>query len=330
MERPINFARDRDLLCVGCGHRFRVSLDWIDSWKQGGEVCPGCGLTCEHEDAPKVTVDPNDVALDRDLVPSLFWYHSSTHQDWPRTDFDPAAALDSATRNRLKKMVSEQSVDSWAARQRAKALHVGSYEAAIHNMLRRMSNQSDRRSQFDLYRVRLKPFVVVREDWLIDPSNFVGDVLLDDVCPPGIDVARYLNYHEDPGGLSLALGRGSIQSVQQITVPLPEDESDRWIEESIRELESASPAIPASTKIGIWAKLERRVSPRAELGREFGASLTARLPINLRDEFASATAFEEGDDPEQWARHTLGLSRLVLDPQRTLAALDEAPIRRLR
>ena len=23
----------------------------------------------------------------------------------------------------------------------------------------------------------------------------VGDVVLDEVCPPGIDVARYLNYH---------------------------------------------------------------------------------------------------------------------------------------
>ncbi|MGO1524313.1 MAG: hypothetical protein ACTHWO_10505 [Nesterenkonia sp.] len=36
-----------------------------------------------------------------------------------------------------------------------------------------------------------------------------------------MDVARYLNYHEDPGGLSLALGRDAIAYVQQVTVPLP-------------------------------------------------------------------------------------------------------------
>lgn len=330
MERPIDFSRDRDMLCASCGHRFRVSLGWIDSWEQGKEVCPGCSLTCEHEDAPKVAVDPDDVALDRDLVSSLFWYHSSTHQDWPRVDFDPAADLDSATRERQRKMLSERRLSSWAARQRAKALHVGSYEAAIHNMLRRVADQGDRHNQFHLFRVRLKPSVIVREDWLIDPTNFVGDVELDDVRPPGIDVARYLNRHEDPGSLSLALGRDSIESVQQITVPLPEEGTDSWIKEVTQELKSASPVVPDSTKPGIWAKLERRVSPRAELGHKIGASLAAHLPINLRYGFGRAAAFEEGDDPAQWARRTLGLAHLVLDPQRALAALNEALIRRLQ
>src|SRR5690625_7993377 len=108
-------------------------------------------------------------------------------------------------------MGGDERVTAWAARQRAKALHVGSYEAAIHNMLRRVADQGDRHNQFHLFRVRLKPSVIVREDWLIDPTNFVGDVELDDVRPPGIDVARYLNRHEDPGSLSLALGRDSIE-----------------------------------------------------------------------------------------------------------------------
>lgn len=117
-------------------------------------------------------------------------------------------------------MGGEQSVNSWVARQRAKAIHIGSYEAAIHNMLRRMSNQGDRRSQFHLNRIRLRPSVIVREDWVINPSNFVGDVVLDEGCTASVDVARYPNYHEDLGGLALALGRGSIESVQQIAVPL--------------------------------------------------------------------------------------------------------------
>lgn len=65
------------------------------------------------------------------------------------------------------------------------------------------------------------------------------------------------------------------------------------------------------------------------LGRELGASLAARLPINLRDEFGRATAFEEGGDPVQWARHALGIARLILEPQSMLAALDDALIRRL-
>lgn len=72
----------------------------------------------------------------------------------------------------------DQRVAAWAERQRAKALHVGTYEAAVHNMLRRIHDQADHGAQFYLYRVHLKPSVVVWPGWLIDPSNFVGDVVL--------------------------------------------------------------------------------------------------------------------------------------------------------
>lgn len=202
MERRIDFSRDRRMLCGSCGHGFLVDLDWIDLWEQSGEKCPGCGLTCEHEDPPRVTVDPDDPALNDAEVTRFSWYHTSTQPDWPTRDFYPAAVLTPETR---RMMGGDQRVAEWAARQRAKALHVGTYEAAVHNMLRRIRDQADRGNQFYLYRAHLKPSVAVREGWLIDPSNFVGDVVLDEVCPPGVDVARYLNYHEDLGGLSQTL-----------------------------------------------------------------------------------------------------------------------------
>lgn len=132
------------------------------------ETCPGCGMTCEHEDSPRVTVDPDDPALDDDRVARFFWYHTSTLPDWPTRNFDPAAVLTSETR---MMMGGGERVAEWAARQEAKALHVGTYEAAVHNMLRRIRDQADQRSQFYLYRVRLKPSAVVREGWLVDPSN---------------------------------------------------------------------------------------------------------------------------------------------------------------
>jgi hypothetical protein len=55
-------------------------------------------MTCEHEDAPQVTVDPADPALDDDRVTWLFWYHTSTQPDWPTKDFDPVARLTAETR----------------------------------------------------------------------------------------------------------------------------------------------------------------------------------------------------------------------------------------
>lgn len=104
-----------------------------------------------------MTVDPGDSTLDDDQVAQLSWYHTSTHPDWPTRDFDPAALLTAETRMR---MGGELRVADWAARQRARALHLGTYEAAVQNMLRRMDDQDDHGSQFYLYRVQLKPSVI--------------------------------------------------------------------------------------------------------------------------------------------------------------------------
>lgn len=309
MERRGDFSRERWMFCGHCDHRWRVDLDWIDRWEQAEETCPGCGMTCEHEDPPRVTVDPEDPALDDSNIAQFSWYHTSTQPDWPTRDFDPAAVLTPETRMMM------------GGDQRPKALHVGTYEAAVHNMLRRMRDQADHGSQFHLYRVYLKPSVVVREDWLIDPSNFVGDVVLDEVCPPGVDIARYLNYHEDPGGLSLALGREAIAGVQQVAVPLPDAWDGNWVCEVVAPLKSASDALTPAT--GRLRRSMRPTSPRAALGRKLGAVLADRLPVNLRNQFASAAAFSEGEDPERWARRTSGLFRLIENPARVLAALNQ-------
>ncbi|MFF1486811.1 hypothetical protein ACIGZH_16475 [Streptomyces sp. NPDC058319] len=317
MERRIDFTRERQILCGRCDHRWRVEPDWIDRWEQAQETCPGCGITCEHEDSPRVTLDSGDPALEDDRAAQFSWYHTSTQPDWPTRDFAPAAVLTPETR---KMVGGEQLVAAWAARHRAKALHVGTYEAAVHNMLRRIRDQGDLRSQFYLYRVRLKPSVVVREGWLVDPGNFDGDVVLDEVCPPGVDVGRYLNYHEDPGGLSLVLGRDAIAGVQRIAVPLSDTWDGGWVRDAVATLAGVSGAVVLA--IGKLARFKRPSSPRAVLGREFGASLAGRLPVNLQDQFASAAEFAEGEDPEQWARRASGLFGLMDDPTRVLAALD--------
>ncbi|WP_024877982.1 hypothetical protein [Saccharomonospora piscinae] len=317
MERQIDFSRERQMLCGICGLQWAVDLDWIDRWEQAKETCAGCGTTCEHEDAPRVTVDQGDPALDDAEVARFSWYHTSTQPDWPTQDFDPAAVLTPATR---MMMGGDQRVAAWAARQRAKALHVGTFEAAVHNMLRRMRDQADHDSQFYLYRVRLKPSVVVREGWLIDPSNFVGDVVLDEVCPTGIDVARYLNYHEDPGGLSLALGREAIACVQQVPVPPPNTWDETWVRGAVTALDSSSGALVPAT--GQLNRFMRPSSPRAALGHELGAALAGRLPINLRDQFTSAAAFSEGEASAKWARRTSGLYAMIADPACVLTELD--------
>lgn len=121
-----------------------VDLDWIDRWEQAQERCPGCGETCERETAPRVTADSGDPALNDDLVSRLVWYHTSTEPGWPVRNFDPAFGLTDDVR---QMMGGDNRVARWAERQRAKALHVGTYEAAIHNMLRRIDDQADHGNQ---------------------------------------------------------------------------------------------------------------------------------------------------------------------------------------
>lgn len=320
MERPIDFSRSRRMLCDGCEHQFVVDLAWIDRWEQGKERCPGCSLTCEHEQAPRLTVDPGDRALDAGLVTRLYWYHTSTQLDWPTLDFDPAAKLTAQTR---LMMGGEQRVADWTARQRGKALHVGTYEAAIHNMFRRRSDQGDERSQFYLYRVRLEPSAVVRDGWITDPGGLVGDVPLDEVCPPGVDIARYLNWHEDPGGISLALGRGAISSVQRIVIPLPDGWDNDWVRHAVDVIENTDPrADPGTVGSGRLQRFRRPTPPRVSTARRLAAELAHDQPANLRSQFLASATFEDDDDPLRWARSLSALRALLEDPQQVLAEFD--------
>lgn len=323
MERPVDFFRSRHMLCGQCNHQWVVDLDWIARWEQALETCPGCGVDCQGEAPTRVTVDPDDCALVDENVAQLVWYHTSTQSDWPTHDFEPAAELTEVTRRR---MGGDEAVARWEARQRAKALHVGTYEAAIHNMLRRIDDQAQFGSQFFLYRVRLVPTVTVQEGWRIDPSNFVGDVVLAEVCPPGIDVARYLNYHEDPGALSLALGRHAIASTQQISIPSPSCEDLGWRTTAIGELKTTAAASPPYTGTSPVGR-RNAVSPRRQKAGELILPLMHRLPVNLQRQYQTAVAFDDNHEPEEWARYVVGLTCLILAPERALAELDRESLR---
>lgn len=150
---------------------------------------------------------------------------------------------------------------------------------------------------------------------------------LDEVCPTGIDVARYLNYHEDPGGLSLALGRDAIAEVQQVAVPLPDAWDESWVRDAVTALKGTSETIAPTT--GRFSRFMRPSSPRAALGNDLGTALANRLPVNLRGPFASAATFAEGEDPARWARRASGIFDLIENPGRVIKALDESEHRRM-
>ncbi|WP_162819250.1 hypothetical protein, partial [Leifsonia aquatica] len=265
-----------------------------------------------------MTVDPKDAALHDMDVPNLTWYHTATQPNWPTPSFDPGALLTPETRLR---MGGDGHVQGWVERQRSQALHVGTYEAAVHNMFRRIEDQADHGNQFYLYRVHLHPTVTVREGWLIDPSNFAGDVVLNEVCPPGVDVTRYLNYHEDPGSVSLALGRQAISRTQQIAIPHDDATAAEWVTQAVKELEQAtSSPLPPDRP---WRST--RITPqsaRSRKAQEIVEPLTATLPANLRSGFIAAVRFHNTMEPSTWANYVAGLLSVIQTPHRITALLD--------
>jgi hypothetical protein len=103
---------------------------------------------------------------------------------------------------------------------RHKALHVGSYESAIENMLRRMLNQDDRGGVFYLHRVALNLCPGDLNDGIRDENHEPASQLdLDDLKREGLRAIRYLNVWEASGTVSLAIDPGVIESIQTLRLP---------------------------------------------------------------------------------------------------------------
>ena len=60
-------------------------------------------------------------------------------------------------------------------------------------------------------------------------------------------------------------------------------------------LKDTSETVASTT--GTLSNFRRPFSPRAVRGRELGRALGDRLPVNLQEQFASAAAFADGEDP---------------------------------
>lgn len=307
--------------CGSCRHEWLVTAEWLDRFNQALERCPACGTDCQGEDRPDFCADPEDPAREDAAARKFYWYHSSTHQNWPNRNFDPAARLTDVTKRRMEAMGS--GVGAWASRQKAKALHVGTYEAAIENMLRRMDDQGSSDDQFYLYRVQLDPNCVIEPGVHQEPTNFVGDAYLAEVCAPGANVLRYVNVHEDPSSVSLAIELDAIRAVQGIPMPLAVDATDPWVLDATARL-SAATSKPAPQPKGKLQRFRlREVTALATEARRLESEIAAGLPPALRERFT--TGFDEaGFDtaPTAFGTKLVGLARLVTAPRAVLDALD--------
>lgn len=211
--------------CV-CSQRIRVSDTTYDLQCQGVEPYPvcDCGSAIDIAQARPVLRDLSDIDRQREQVDRHVWYHSSTYQDWPSPTYrDDVAALVQQSvlpASKHAEMIAERT---------SLALHVGTYAAAIENMLRRMADEGSSSDRYWLHQleVRLQPGDLSPEVHR-ELSGWFGAVHISELSKLGARAARYVNTHEAVGSISLAIDPSVIARVR--TIPLP----------------AASAALPAS------------------------------------------------------------------------------------
>lgn len=312
--------------CRSCGHEWRVDAEWLERFDEAKEACPSCGADCRGDDRPDFWALDDAVLGAGARVREVFWYHSSTHTNWPNFDLDPTATLTEETIRRFETVGTDgHALERWAAREKTKAIHLGTYESAIENMLRRMSDQDGSGSQYYLYRVRVSAHAVVDPEIHPEPTDFVGNVQLEDVAP-GVDVLRYVNTHEDPSSVSLAVSLQAIGSVQGIPIPLPVDQTTPWVQAAATRLREAATRPPRQPQTQLDRMRRRMPSALSEELRELEREVASTIPLGLRDRlYVGWNEHGALADPADLAARLAGLAQLVQDPWAIFEALDNEP-----
>lgn len=241
----------------------------------------------------------------------------------------------------------EDRVEGFRRRHENQAIHVGTYEAAVDSMLRRMRNQGDQGSVFYLHRVRLRPDLVIEPGWRDENTGEAAQITSFDLADHGIDGIRYLNAYEAIGSLSLAVVRNAIESTQKVTVPVaglasrPDEKALKQLR-ALRDHVQEIVAKHSNDDLSPLAKLRRkhtgRSAPLAPPGaydrirrlERFAAErcLAGLSPVAPEDFLRSV----ESPKPEgsygmdrAWLEKFTGLAALLTRPEEVQSVLTSQP-----
>lgn len=264
-------------------------------------ACSHCGASIHYGRAVAGIRDRHDPALDNSAVARFAWYHSSTSPDWPSPDYTSRFAA------RVREAELRLGHRYGTHIERAKALHVGTYEAAVENMLRRMRDQDDATSSFYLYRVSLDISAGRINDGYREENNEpASQISLDELQALGLDALRYLNTHEAIGSLSLAIHPRAIRSLQVVPLPVTDLAAPQppALSQRLRELEAELDSLQAAAR----EQLQVRDSPLQALRRRM-SERTGVTPSTTAVE--GEWALWEQVVAELSAHHLHGISPLV-------------------
>jgi hypothetical protein len=214
-ERLVTFDYRYNMMCPSCpGVTALTSAEYHRQDNGARVTCAHCGADIHFGQAVMTLRDTDDPVLDDHRLSAVAWYHTSTDDHWPiGTHAMPAAAVEFLTL-----VMPADAVDHARDRHEDQALHLGTYEAAIESMLRRMCDQDNGGAQFYLYRVALhRDGLVIKPGWRDENASDAAQITQGDLGDA--DGIRYLNVHESPGSISLAVRRKAIAWVQRISLP---------------------------------------------------------------------------------------------------------------
>ncbi|MCV7003556.1 hypothetical protein [Mycolicibacterium alvei] len=358
-QPPAGFNYTYWFTCPDCAGR-------INTTTLEEPVTCACGAENDTADLNPVLRDPNDVALRDDLVASLIWYHTSRYENWPDRQAYAAETADMVAEgfSYLDEAAQQQIIEQ----RTSFALHLGTYEAAIENMLRRLSDQDpvDRSTvRYWLHRVHIHLAPNDLHPHVGDeiPSYF-GEVPLSELDERGARAVRYVNIHEAHGSVSLAIHPDVIATVASIALPLqslaPETpaaaDATTAAAAALSELEQSRPDTTGIDRICLRFRpmLDARYPDPHDPERQRIATIADQLDDyenrhsaiwsnltntleaeylphingNVRERFHHA--LRHTDDPAEYHRDFQALAALLTRPTDVLAELDTAPVRTLR
>lgn len=206
--------------CAQCGSRVSVEAEEYTKQEEMEAVYPTCqcGKEIDISTVRPVLRSLDDPALNGSAVSRMAWFHTSLYKYWPDEDAYRADVLHQLS---LTPLAGSPDGGRAARRKMGLALHLGTYEAAIENMLRRAREQDIGQIQYWLDRVllRLEPGDL-HPTVMSELRGSMGDVELSVVHDLDARVVRYVNAREAAGSVSLAVDPSVIREVSSVAIPV--------------------------------------------------------------------------------------------------------------
>lgn len=216
IERPVNFRYGYNVTCGHCGGVTPLTADTYHRERDSARIkCAHCPHNIHYGPYVMTLREVHDPVLDDEEALSVAWYHTSTHAGWP----PHGRPLTPQEVGFLSRVVPDDVAESVRERHENQSLHLGTYEAAIESMLRRMRDEDQGGAQFWLYRVALRRgSVMIEPGYRNESMEDISQITQEELGDWG--AIRYLNTWESPGSISLAVHPRSLAAVQGIPLPV--------------------------------------------------------------------------------------------------------------